>query len=128
MNIPSPYFHSLNGRLRIKITQIKNSPLRALELESSLLKIQGIRHTKANPITGNLLILYDQGQIGQTKIIDALKSLGYLRGNENIKTCPKATLSTHHHALAEELADRLIRHLAHIILKAAFQSLVSDLI
>jgi copper chaperone CopZ len=131
MKVSSPYFHSLNGRLRIKIIQVKDSPASASELENHLLKLDGIRQLKANPTTGNVLVLYDHNRIGQAEIIDTLKALGYLNLTEsgNIESRKaKSTATSAHQSVAEELTRRLLTHLAQIVMRAAFQSLISALI
>ena len=83
MHIHSPYFHLLDGRMRIKINEIKGSPERAGEIEKKLHEMNGITHSKANPITGNVLIYHDHNQLTSQDIIDVLKNLGYLHEKEN---------------------------------------------
>ncbi|MEW5802892.1 MAG: HMA2 domain-containing protein [bacterium] len=128
MQISSPYFHSLNGRLRIKITQVKGSTVKASELERCLLKLDRVEHVKANPTTGNVLVLYDYKRISQAKIIDALKTLGYLKESENTQDVPAESAISVHRVLAEELGKKLVENLAQVMVKAAFQSLISALI
>jgi len=127
MKVSSSYFHSINGRLRIKIAQVKGSPARALELESHLLGIDGIRYIKANPTTGNVLALYDHNRIGQAQLIDALQTSGYLTENGNIEKMTGIAIPDHQ-KLHEELVKRLLAHLAQVMVKAAFQCLISALI
>ncbi|MCL6622756.1 MAG: hypothetical protein K6T55_11740 [Syntrophobacterales bacterium] len=78
MNIISSYVHALDGRLRIKIPEVKNAPLKAREVEQHLRLSPGVDEVSANPVTGNVLILYNPRLIGQEEIILALKELGYL--------------------------------------------------
>ncbi len=78
MNIISSYVHALDGRLRIKIPEVKNAPLKAREVEQHLALSPGVDQVSANPVTGNVLILYNPRLIGQEEIILALKELGYL--------------------------------------------------
>lgn len=78
VNIISSYVHALEGRLRIKIPEVKGAPLQAREVERHLLLSPGADEVSANPITGNVLILYNPRLIGQGEIILALKELGYL--------------------------------------------------
>jgi copper chaperone CopZ len=83
------YIHALKGRLRIKIWEVKGCPTKALELEESLQKCHGINLTRANPITGNVLIHYDTDLIGQSQIIQALQELGYLQASSDDQRPPK---------------------------------------
>jgi hypothetical protein len=78
VNIISSYVHALDGRLRIKIPEVKNAPLKAREVEQHLRLSPGVDEVSANPVTGNVLILYNPRLIGQEEIILALKELGYL--------------------------------------------------
>jgi len=124
----SAYFHSLKGRLRIKIVQVKGSPARAAELEGCLLRIGGIKYVKANPITGNVLTLYDHDRIGQAEIIHALQSSGYFTENGNTRNILGTETSDEYRNSSEELINRLLWHLAQVMVKIAFQSLISALI
>lgn len=78
MNVVSSYIHALEGRLRIKIPEVKGAPLKALEVESHLQLLTGMEEVSANTITGNVLILYNPRLVNQEEIISALQELGYL--------------------------------------------------
>jgi len=75
----SPYLHALDGRLRIKIPQVKGTPQRALAVEQFLLGLAGVTDVTANPTTGNVLVLFTSATISQHAIIAALQETGYLR-------------------------------------------------
>jgi copper chaperone CopZ len=70
-----PYLHVLDGRIRIKIPEVKRSPLKADEIEQTLRNIDGITDVKANPMTGNVLILFDSNTISSQQIMAKLKQL-----------------------------------------------------
>ena len=123
MNVISPYFHALNGRLRIKIVELKGLPMKALEAEGQLRVIDGIKHVKANPTTGNVLVLYDPAQIGQEEILGALQRLGYLRENGQIQAAMR-----HYPQAFEGIGETLARTLMHTTMEVAVQSLISALI
>ncbi|MGB8990993.1 MAG: HMA2 domain-containing protein [Desulfobaccales bacterium] len=78
MMVDSSYIHSLEGRLRIKIPQVKGAADKALEVEAHLQHFAGVESVTANPITGNVLILYNPRLIDQWRLIPSLKELGYL--------------------------------------------------
>jgi copper chaperone CopZ len=123
VSVVSPYIHALNGRLRIKVAEVKSAPARALEVEGQLRKIDGINRVKANPTTGNVLILYHPEQIEQAEVIGALRHLGCLRESAAIRTTASGT------ALAvagvgEALAETLVRS----TMELALQRLISTLI
>lgn len=76
----SPYLHTLDGRLRIRVPEVKRSPRRARALELELGVLSPIAEVTANPVTGNVLVLYDSERTTATKIVEALWAVGYLRG------------------------------------------------
>jgi hypothetical protein len=78
MKIVSSYVHALEGRLRIKIPEVKGAPNQAREVESHLHLLTGMEEVSANPITGNVLILYDPSLLREDQIISTLQDLGYL--------------------------------------------------
>ena len=65
MKYGSTYIHSLEGRLRIKIRMVRYAPEKALELENHLKRIDGVQEVRANPTTGNVLVLYDADKVNQ---------------------------------------------------------------
>lgn len=73
----SAYVHALNGRLRIKIPEIKGSPMRARELEDHFRLLTGMEQVSANPLTGSLLFLYDPDLLTQEEIFGELKEWGH---------------------------------------------------
>jgi len=75
----SAYLHMLDGRLRIKVAEVKGSPAMATLVETELKELQGITRVSANPLTGNVLVLYDPELVGVREIIEALRAGGYLR-------------------------------------------------
>jgi len=64
--------------LRIKLSQVKGAPQRVLAVEQLLLGLDGVTDVTANPITGNVLVLFTAAVIGQRDITTALQKTGYL--------------------------------------------------
>lgn len=79
MQVATDYIHALEGRLRIKVPEIKGSPVKAGELEQQVSWQPGIDYIKANPTTGNVLIYYDAQKIEQESILRTLQESGYLQ-------------------------------------------------
>src|SRR3989442_5858244 len=75
----SAYLHMLDGRLRIKVAEVKGSPAMATLVETELKELQGITRVSANPLTGNVLVLYDPDVVGVREIMEALRAGGYLQ-------------------------------------------------
>ena len=74
----SPYLHVLDGRIRVKIPSIKRSPLKAEAITARLDKIEGTEKVTANPVTGNLLILYNSEYMTQHHLLGLLRREGWL--------------------------------------------------
>src|SRR5262245_13501166 len=56
------YLHALEGRLRIKVPEVKGCSRRARDLEQHFTPLSPIEYVSANPVTGNVLFLYDSGR------------------------------------------------------------------
>ena len=52
--------HTSPGRIRLKVDDFKNDPEKAGDIEAKLRTVPGIRSVHANPITGSLLLTYDE--------------------------------------------------------------------
>jgi len=76
--VASTYVHALEGRLRIKLPEIKRAAIKARELEHLLQQVTGVEEVSANPLTGNVLIHYNPRVIEQTELFSFLRELGYL--------------------------------------------------
>jgi hypothetical protein len=74
------YYHSVPGRMRIRIQQLKAAPEMARRLESQLGAHAGISEVTANPTTGSVLIKYEPGQIEGHEILSALRRSGWIKG------------------------------------------------
>ena len=106
------YLHVIDGRLRIKIFQIRNSPEKASKLQLQVRAIAGIKDAFANPLTGNLLVLFEPNRVSHERIINRLTRMGYVQNSP-----PPAQPSLHgHNALAE------------LLLNVAMQALVEKLV
>ena len=107
------YLHALDGRMRIKITEVKGSPAAAGEVTRYLLSSHGIDEVNANPVTGNVLILYNAKQISQEGIFDLLLDAGYLKRSAGVPASQ---------------GEGLVSVLAKAVMETALQSMVMALI
>jgi hypothetical protein len=73
------YIHTIKGRLRIKVRELKRSPAQARQVEALFQSVEGIQEVRANPITGNVLFLHDPERIAAREILALLIAAGYLR-------------------------------------------------
>src|SRR2546422_11064664 len=75
----SAFLHMLDGRLRVKVADVKGSPRVAALVEAQLAELQGVDDVSANPLTGSALGLYDPAQVGVEEIMEVLRAGGYFR-------------------------------------------------
>jgi hypothetical protein len=123
VQVISPYIHMLNGRLRIKVPEVKGLPMKAVELEGALWNIDGIIFVRANPTTGNVLVRYDPVRIGQDEVLGVLQRLGYLRHDAVVRTPDQAYSQT-----LEGIGETFARTFIQTTMELAVQRLVSSLI
>ncbi len=80
----SSILHVLDGRVRVKLSDVKGAPARAREVEARLFALEGIDQVEANPTTGSVLILHDSGRVAAPEIVDQLRGWGYFRDPEPV--------------------------------------------
>ncbi len=80
--ISTNYFHAIDGRIRIHISEVKGSGVKAREAAAKILERAGILNVNANPTTGNVLINYDSHRISQGDVFKDLLNLGYLKAGK----------------------------------------------
>ena len=105
--------HSLNGRLRVKIPQLKRTPAMAPTIGTHLQQLRGVTTVTVNPTTGSVLILYDVQQIHPRAIRQALEGFGY----PNAKSPARQTVNGHVQQ-SQKLRREVIKTPAHSAAKA----------
>ncbi len=123
MKVSTDYLHALEGRIRIKVPEIKGSPAKADELEKQVQWHSGIHFIKANPTTGNVLIYYDSQQTAQTNILQTLYELGYLR-----QTAARGLAAPEPSADGNSLVNVVLNSVAQSMMEMALTRLVTALI
>ena len=115
------YIHAIEGRLRIKVPEVKRSPEVARRVESQFCAIDGVLEVGANPVTGNVLFHYDPVRIEPYAIMETLVTLGYMK-----ETAPAHSFSGtmgHFEGLApwQILIMRLAVAVTEMVLKVLFR-------
>ena len=123
MNMDYSYVHSLEGRLRIKIPRVKGAAGQAQEVERQLRQSPGVEYVSANPITGNVLILYNPGLTTQDDILSSLKEMGYLS-----QPSPEVVQRIGSHATQPGMVEKVTATVAASLMEVALTRLVSALI
>ena len=74
------YCQILDGRIRIKIPEVKCSHPVADEMESLLANLEGVAHVKANPLTGDVRVLFDSQIISHYQVFAVINDFNCLNG------------------------------------------------
>jgi copper chaperone CopZ len=70
------YYHCVPGRMRVKIPALKHQPDRGEEVKRILRDMDGVSAVAFTPLTGSLVVLFDQDRIGPEQISGCLKDGG----------------------------------------------------
>ena len=122
VSVSSPYLHALDGRIRIKLAGVKGSPTTASLVEERLRRCDGVVEVTANPVTGNVLIIYDPARVKQATLMEELRPFGTARSDSGSGATPR---SGHDRPSA---AQRLAETVMSTVLEAAMHHLVIALI
>jgi len=72
----SYYLHDVPGRLRIKTPLIKGNENLAKHVERFLEQINGVKAITTNPLTGSIVMTYDEKRLTSKMLIETLKTRG----------------------------------------------------
>lgn len=107
-----PYLHVLDGRLRVKVPEVKRSEQNALRVQQVLDSLQGVIRVTANPTTGNVLVLFHFHIITHAEILFALREAGFLR-----QPIPERAASFH-------ISDHVVTTVSHAIARSVTEALM----
>ena len=107
------YWHVLEGRLRIFTPAVKRAPRKALFVEMLLRSIEGVVHVKANPTTGNVLVLFSPEVLTHRDIIVRLRKADCL--TEELATTQKSDRND----LTTVIRDALVQSLSDLVVRRA---------
>ncbi len=113
--VDAHYLHMLDGRLRIRVPEVKRSPRAALHVEETISALEGVTHVKANSVTGNVLVLFESHLITHGAIVEGLKIAGYLVVSSASAPMPHTGTS---------IGDRLARSVVELLLERAVLALL----
>lgn len=76
------YVHSVPGRLRVRITLLKNNPWEGNRLQAALAALPEVLSVEINELTGGAVIRFDHRQTSAGAIMKRLEELGYWRSGQ----------------------------------------------
>ena len=119
------YLHVLEGRIRIKVPAVKGEPQKAAEVERQVGALNSSIEVKANPTTGNVLVLFDPVSISKDRILDLFRDIGCLT-QEQGNTLARSTASSNQ--VAADASSAVVRRVIDIVLQVAIERLILALI
>jgi copper chaperone CopZ len=124
----SSYHHATPGRLRIKISQVKGSQEIAQKVERILKNLQGVQGITANPLTGNVLVLFDPESLTHSEIVEVLITQGYLERQQKVsrQSARSSPLTNvfHPEYVGKAVADVILQTAVEFAVKRALLALV----
>jgi len=123
LNRTCNYFHAIDGRLRIKVPEVKNSRVKAAEVEIHLRSLPAVTRVDANSTTGNVLVLYDSQRMRQDQLLEALRSLGCYRQASQASAEPTETNG----AVSRPLVGQVALAAVGLLFQTVFRLAVSKL-
>lgn len=72
------YCHLTPGRVRVRVGNLRNNHEAAKSLEVLMASQSGVKHVRANPITGNVLVRFDHKMLSHEDVFESLADLGHL--------------------------------------------------
>jgi copper chaperone CopZ len=116
----SPYLlHVLDGRLRIKVPEVKRAPLKAAEVTHALQRLHGITYAHANPTTGNVLVFFEPRTVGPRQIEQALRDIGCLTDSGSV-----APAGITRKGVGQKLAETLVQSVFEMAVQRAITTLI----
>ena len=86
--------HIPDGRIRIRVPEVKGSHAMAGEMESHVAALNGVAHVKANPLTGYVLVLFDSQVISHYRVFAVINDFTCLNGEASVSPHSHQTAST----------------------------------
>lgn len=77
-NTTNGYYHATRGRLRVRVTNLKNRVKQARSLELLMMSEPGVKHVRANHVTGNVLVCFEEQTTYHRAVLQSLAALGHV--------------------------------------------------
>jgi hypothetical protein len=111
----SSYIHVLDGRVRIKVPEVKHDPRMASAVVQVLERVAGVTYVRANTKTGNVLVQFNPQVTNHEHITQILKDMDCF-------TPPSTPSSLPSHF--REVGEKLL----HLVVKSAVEKAVERVI
>ena len=102
------YVHALDGRLRIRLAEVKRSIATAAAVQTMLRDVPGVKDAHANPMTGSVLVFFDSRVLTHQAILGILNEVDCLA----LSWAPRLVANSS--GLVHSLSHALVRCVAEI--------------
>jgi hypothetical protein len=116
------YLHVLEGRIRIKVPAIKGAPKQAAGIERQIQALDGSIEAKANPTTGNVLLLFDPDSISKDRILEFFSDIGCLTREQ--ETSARAPGASNLWVFSSDGSTAIARRIIEMVLQLAIERLI----
>ena len=120
------YLHVLEGRIRIKVPPIKRSPTNAADVERRVRALDPSIDVKANPTTGNVLLLFNPASISQDRILGLFADIGSLTNQIHDSHRPNAASNLV--ASSPDASSIVARRIVEVVLQIAIERIIFALV
>lgn len=104
----SHYIHEVPGRLRVKTPKLKNNHLQAQRAAEHMKTREGVLSTRANAVTGSLLIHYDVSRVNANQLLGTLREHGFLDPHPAPLAPPRGQAIDLGRKLSNTVVDKLV--------------------
>ena len=98
------YVHHVPGRLRVRVASTKGNPAAAAKLVRRLKARKGVRSIAVNPVTGSVLIQYDERKTNAGAFLAMLKVEGAAVPSRGKRLAAKAAEAVVWYAIEKAVA------------------------
>ena len=105
------YFHVLDGRLRIRLAEVKRSAAKAAAVQMMLRDVPGVKDAHVNPMTDSVLVFFD------SKVLTHQAIVGKLKGFDCLETAWAPRRRADSSGLVHSLSNALVRSVAEFALE-----------
>jgi len=100
--------HSIDGRLRLKLSAVKNTESTASAVEQILLSHKAVVECNANHITGSVIIKYNPNKASDETFLELLKKEEFYEGEPQWEDSPQKSTSSYTTGAAEVILTKAI--------------------
>jgi len=116
------YIHDLPGRLRIKVRAIKGREQDGALARAQIEALDGVFSARVSPVTGSILIHYDQQRRSSVSLLSCLEDLGWI-GKQGLRVASPAAAQG-----LQNLSDKVVDKLLESLVQRSAMALIAALI